>query len=88
LIRSLVKSLRSTTVDSLLTHSDRWTPQAMGYEGVWGIEEDCQIVSKLRAMDVLSNVCKATFERISRLLALGSESGTQGGASSGQMRIA
>ncbi|KAF8231189.1 hypothetical protein L208DRAFT_1061442, partial [Tricholoma matsutake] len=25
------------TVNSLITHTPRWTLQAMGYEGVWGL---------------------------------------------------
>jgi hypothetical protein len=33
------------TVDSLITHTPRWTPKAMGYEGLWVMRDDfwCKI---------------------------------------------
>jgi hypothetical protein len=35
-----------TTVDSLLTHTLRWTPRAMGFEGVWGLRIVLKIDTK------------------------------------------
>lgn len=29
-----------STVDSLITHTPRFNPKCMGYEGVWGIREN------------------------------------------------
>jgi hypothetical protein len=34
------RSIITSTADSLLTHSDRWTLWAMGYEGVCAIQKD------------------------------------------------
>ncbi|KAF8232561.1 hypothetical protein L208DRAFT_1397199 [Tricholoma matsutake] len=39
----------STTVDSLITHTPRWTLQAMGYEGVWGLRMVLKIGPKKSA---------------------------------------
>jgi hypothetical protein len=40
------KKLKMNTVDSLITHTPRWTAQGMGYEGVWALRAEPKISFK------------------------------------------
>jgi hypothetical protein len=51
-LKSLKDNVRTVnTVDSLLAHTPRWTPKAMGYEGLWVMKDSddfwCKITIRL-----------------------------------------
>jgi hypothetical protein len=57
------------TVDSLMTHTPRWTPQAMGYEGVWGLRNVLKIGPKKsgKFSNMYFNACRAISGAYSRV---------------------
>jgi hypothetical protein len=52
-----------STVNSLLTHTSPWTPQAMGYDGVWGL----RMVLKINPR-ILSKFWKTSVPRLWSML--------------------
>ena len=40
------EKINCITVDSLLTHTCRWTAQGMGYQGVWTLRSEPKYHSK------------------------------------------
>src|SRR6266702_955607 len=51
-------ALKLTTVDSLITHTLRWTHQTTGYGRIWGEREDpCNMTKTTKFKMKLSEIC-------------------------------